>query len=355
MKNTSHFFDKPSIRQLLFWVFVFLFYAGTSNWGYYTGGGKEIVETFLIKTSLQFLTAYVCIQVLIPIFLNKKRYGLLIFSLLLLLAFMFSLFTLARMYYLEPTYPSSYEFFFKTKPDLSFLGRLSLFQNFINKALLFLYPAILLIAIKFYKEQQRLLKLNEQKKKAELAALKHQLNPHFLFNTLNNLYALAIKKSDETPKVIEKLSDILDYLLYRCNDEFVSLQKEIGLIENYLTLEKLRYGKRVVVSFEKSINEDVKIAPLLLLTFIENAFKHGVSQALKESHISISITLKNEQIIFFIQNTKPFKTASNKNKKQVIGLKNIKKQLKLLYPKTHHLDIKEEENYYTVTLKLVAK
>ena len=207
---------------------------------------------------------------------------------------------------------------------------------------------------RFYKNQQKYLQLNEQKKTAELTALKHQLNPHFLFNTLNNIYALAIKKSDQTPEVIDKLSDILDYMLYRCNDTFVSLQKEIELIENYLSLEKVRYGKRVQISFEKEIQQDVKIAPLLLLTFIENAFKHGVSQELKEAFITIRIRTEKKQIIFFLENSKS-KTKVKKNTKYCIGLKNVKKQLDLLYLNNNFLDIENTKESYKVTLKLLAK
>ena len=208
---------------------------------------------------------------------------------------------------------------------------------------------------RFYKNQQKYLKLNEHKKTAELTALKHQLNPHFLFNTLNNLYALALKKADEAPEIIEKLSDILDYMLYRCNDTFVLLQKEIELVENYLSLEKVRYGKRVQISFEKDMDKDVKIAPLLLLTFIENAFKHGVSQELKEAFITIKINLEGDQILFNIENSKPNASVEENKAEHRIGLKNIKKQLELLYTDNYFLDIENTKDSYTVILKLLTK
>ncbi|MCX2765064.1 sensor histidine kinase [Aquimarina muelleri] len=266
---------------------------------------------------------------------------------------MFVLYVTIHMYFYEPKYVQYYNEIAKKYAEDPFLKRLSSFSVFLSKSIKFLTPTALLLMVQFYKNQQRYLKLNEQKKIAELTALKHQLNPHFLFNTMNNLYALAIKKSDQTPEVIEKLSDILDYMLYRCNDIFVSLQKEIELIENYLSLEKVRYGKRVQISFEKDIQQDVRIAPLILLTFIENAFKHGVSQELKEAFISIKISFEGDYIIFNIKNSKS-KTHVEKSI-DCIGLNNVKKQLDLLYSTNYSLEIKDKKKSYVLTLKLISK
>nr|WP_273569082.1 histidine kinase [Maribacter sp. Hal144] len=191
---------------------------------------------------------------------------------------------------------------------------------------------------------------------AELTALKNQLNPHFLFNTLNNLYALTLDKSDRAPEVIERLSDILDYILYRCKENYVPINKEIELIENYLSLEKIRYGERVAIKFEHQNENDVKVAPLLLLTFVENAFKHGVSQELGQAKIEIFLNIKNSNIIFSIFNSKPNipEEIQPKNEEH-LGLKNVKKQLELLYPNSYDLQITEKEDSYSVMLKLNAK
>ena len=125
----------------------------------------------------------------------------------------------------------------------------------------------------------------------ELKVLKNQLNPHFLFNTLNNLYALTLKKDDKAPEVIAKLSEILDFVLYRCNDDFVCMEKEIKLLENYISLEKLRYSEnRLAISFTKDIQENSKISPLILLTFVENAFKHGVINETEKAMIRYEFT-----------------------------------------------------------------
>jgi len=239
--------------------------------------------------------------------------------------------------------------------QIPFWERLFDFRVFLSKAIMYISPTALLLLMRYYKNQQKYLQLNEQKKTAELSALKNQLNPHFLFNTLNNLYTLALKKSDKTPEVISKLSDILDYMLYRCNDQFVSLRKEIDLIENYLALEKIRYGKRVDIAFTTAVEEEQKIAPLLLLTFIENAFKHGVSQELNQAQIKIDLKTKGESIQFSVENTIPKTAAHNGSSIDAIGLKNVGKQLELIYPAKHQLNINNKDGLYQVKLNLETK
>ncbi|WP_052158257.1 sensor histidine kinase [Lacinutrix jangbogonensis] len=205
----------------------------------------------------------------------------------------------------------------------------------------------------YYKKQKDVANLLEQKRTSELNALKHQLNPHFLFNTLNNLYALALKKSDKTPEVIAKLSEILDYMLYQCKDKYVPIEKEIELLDNYIALEELRYGNRVEVVFEKHINSPVKIAPLILLTFVENAFKHGVSQELKKAVITLYICTTDTEIVFKLKNTKPQSHIENTIKeKGSIGMSNTEKQLELLYPNAYVLNVNNTTLDYNLELKI---
>ena len=261
---------------------------------------------------MQVIVAYVTLYVLIPNLLDKKR--LVLFTVLLtgLLVWATAGYHTAKYYYFEPTYPESYTVHFERFGYQTIPERLAELSVTASKAVFFFSPTILLLLFQFYRNQQRLAKINEQKKTAELTALKHQLNPHFLFNTLNNVYALAVKKSDKTPEVISKLSDMLDYMLYRCDEEYVPLAKEVGLIENYLTLEKIRYGDRVNITFDTCLEHEVKIAPLLLLTFIENAFKHGVSQEIHRATIDISLkTNDNRTIAFCIKNSVPVVAPRN--------------------------------------------
>ena len=273
LKSKYNIVSVTFFKHVLFWVCVLLYFMFTADLTYFEAGYIQLFHSTCKIVIPQIITAYVCLFVLVPRFLNTKKIILFLVWLVALLIAIFALYNVLHMYFYEPKYYEFYNDIAKKYAELPFWKRLTNLSVFLSKAIKFLTPTALLLMARFYKNQQKYLKLNEQKKTAELTALKHQLNPHFLFNTLNNLYALALKKANETPEVIEKLSDILDYMLYRCNDTFVSLQKEIELIENYLSLEKVRYGKRVQITFEKSIDQDVKIAPLLLLTFIENAFK----------------------------------------------------------------------------------
>ncbi len=354
LKSKYPIVNATFFKHVLFWICVFLYFMFSSNVINFEGGYLQLFHSTCKIIMPQIITAYACLLVLVPKFLNTKKIVLLLVWLVILLIAMFALYTAFHMYLYEPKYYQFYSDIEREYAERTFWERFTNLSVFLSKSIKFLTPTALLLMARFYKNQQTFLKLNEQKKIAELTALKHQLNPHFLFNTLNNLYALALKKADETPEVIEKLSDILDYMLYRCNDTFVSLKKEIELIENYLSLEKVRYGKRVQISFEENIDQDVKIAPLLLLTFIENAFKHGVSQELKKASIAIKINLEGHQIIFNIKNSIPDTNVEN-NKAHRIGLKNIKKQLELLYSDNYFLDIENTKKSYTVTLKLLAK
>lgn len=317
-------------------------------------GMRQASEIYGTIVLCQFLAALVCLHILIPQLLNRGKVFLFVASLVILMFLLFALYITIRMNYLEVKYFEHYNKMMSEYLQLDFWDRLFDFRVLLSKGINYLSPTAFLLLIKYYKRQKDYLLLNEQKKIAELRTLKNQLNPHFLFNTLNNLYSLAIKKSDKTPEVISKLSDILDYMLYRCNDKFVSLDKEIILIENYITLEKIRYGNRVQVNFEKSINAQAEIAPLILLTFVENAFKHGVSQEINMAEIDITLTNKDSEIIFIVKNTIPAGASTEEDGKQSIGMANVKQQLELLYPDKHQLEIDHNPKLFCVRLKLLA-
>jgi LytS/YehU family sensor histidine kinase len=203
--------------------------------------------------------------------------------------------------------------------------------------------------------QQKVIELSEEKATAELNLLKAQIHPHFLFNTLNNLYTLTLEKSDDAPEVVEKLSGILDYLLYRCNEPRVPLQLEIELIEHYLKLESLRYGNRLNLSFTHQVDrpEAIMMAPLILISPVENAFKHGASGNSEAPAITIDLTVEHDVLSFIVWNNKlPTPNVDTTNYTAGIGLKNIQKQLNLVYPDKHQLTIKEEETEYQVMIKV---
>lgn len=353
LKETYQRIDTPFLRHLLFWGVIFLFHIITTNRTFYSSVG-HLVGVISMMTALQVGVAYLTLYGLIPKFLDKKQpivFGALLATLLVLAA---AGYQLAKYYYFEPTYPESYAWHFEKFGYLSVPERLADISTTASKFVFFFSPTVLLLLFQFYRNQQRLAKINEQKKTAELTALKHQLNPHFLFNTLNNVYALAIKKSDKTPEVISKLSDMLDYMLYRCHEDYVPINKEVGLIENYLTLEKIRYGNRVAITFDVCLEHKVKIAPLLLLTFVENAFKHGVSQEINQAKIDIKLRANETTIAFCIKNSVPRTASNHGEEKPAIGLRNVERQLNLLYPNAHHLRIDRANETYTVALDLMT-
>lgn len=354
LQKTKSFFSSSLVKHVLFWLGIYAYFIGTVYTGK-DGGSKELikhVEHYSIYVFCQVVIAYTSLYVLIPRFLTPKKHIQFVIYLLVLIVGLFILFVGFHEYYFIPKHLDTSEITSHNASEM-FWERLLNLRIFLGKSTTILTPAIFLVIVKFYKDQQHYLQVNEQKKSNELAALKHQLNPHFLFNTLNNLYALSIEKSDEAPEVIAKLSEILDYILYGCNDQYVALQKEIELIDNYLALEKLRYGKRVDIEFQQNIESSVKIAPLILLTFIENAFKHGVSQELKVAFIKIVVTQKEQFIHCNIVNS----IAKNKvsSNKKSIGISNVTKQLELLYLDSYSLEIKEKKDRFEIHLKLPVK
>jgi hypothetical protein len=197
----------------------------------------------------------------------------------------------------------------------------------------------------------RLKQTEQAKLKTELSFLKSQINPHFLFNTLNSIYALSVKKSDTAPESITKLSSIMRYVITEAMEDFVPLQKELNYISSYIDLEKLRLTSKVdlVYKVEGSL-ENKKIAPLIFIPFIENAFKYGVSTS-ETSFIHIAIKSEGDQLMLSCINSKP----RTKKEKTGLGIENSKKRLELIYPAKHHLSISETGSEYKLNLVLNLK
>jgi sensor histidine kinase YesM len=213
--------------------------------------------------------------------------------------------------------------------------------------------------IKFFKlwntELQQKQLAEKEKINAELELLKAQLHPHFLFNTLNNLYSLVYEKSDRAPKMLMRLSGLLSYVLYECKADEVLLSKEISIIKDYVSLEKERYGDRLDVSLNFSGDIDNKmLAPMLFQPFIENAFKHGTSEQLGKVWMSIDLSVKENQLYFKIINSCDNNAAAILEKHGV-GIENVKKRLELLYPENFQLQNGVENDVYIVSLSLELK
>lgn len=199
--------------------------------------------------------------------------------------------------------------------------------------------------------QQKKSELEKEKLQSELNFLKLQINPHFLFNSLNNIYSLSYNKSDEAAPMIARLSKILRYMLYECQESRVLLSKEIELIKNFIELNQLKIGEERNIDFYiEGIENQLKIAPLLLITFLENAFKHGNILFDKTGWINIECVVENNILVFKVSNS--IRQNSAKNVDSGIGLKNIQKQLELNYPSKHQIDISKSDKEYSVQLNI---
>jgi LytS/YehU family sensor histidine kinase len=193
-------------------------------------------------------------------------------------------------------------------------------------------------------------KLRIEKQEAELNYLKSQTNPHFLFNTLNNIYSLARDKSDLAPESILRLSKILRFMLYETGGDYIALEQELKVIDDYIALERLRYDDSLTVNFNHDV-EDMKQAlpPLLLIPLVENAFKHGVSETRNHPFISIHLSIRDRQLILLVKNSAEASTGGSV--RENIGLSNLKRQLELLY-KEYNLSIQPGPSVFTATLKI---
>lgn len=236
------------------------------------------------------------------------------------------------------------------KPTDPLFGLRNLISAFIDIAVL----VGVALAIRLYRTSQRA-KENEkrllrEKLVAELRFLRNQTNPHFLFNTLNNIYALARKKADQTADVVLKLSKLLRFMLYESGNDSIPIHDELRVMNDYIELEKIRYNERLTVHISQQIDDvHQPISPLILLPFVENAFKHGASESRFESTIHISVQLQNRQLSFRISNTKD--DDNNGPIHENIGLSNVRRQLELLYP-GHKLEIINEKDVFLVNLHI---
>ncbi|MFC0876392.1 sensor histidine kinase [Saccharicrinis sp. FJH2] len=229
------------------------------------------------------------------------------------------------------------------------------FNLFIQSLLPVWIPSMFLVTRKFtsewLKESKAKTELEKENLQTELKMLKNQLNPHFLFNTLNNLYTLALMKSDKTPEMISRLSDMFQFILYECNTPVITLKKEMNLINNYVKLQQLRYGDRLDYSIQIDVGVDnFRIAPMILFTFVENCFKHGSGSDPGIPWIKLSFERKGDKLLFIAENSKPGNSQSHKAEKKGIGLSNMQKRLELLYSGHYKLDINENNKVYKAEL-----
>ena len=339
-------------KHFIFWVIIVLVFMVRDSMLDQHSALSSLIRQLCMFVP-QVIASYLFAYVLIPRYILRKQK---LFYILIMLLIAYTTSILARVLIIYLSEP-----LIRTPP----FEQESLIEIILDwKKLLFSYfPSVYIVVFAFlflqYFEhfanaKQQELKLRKEKIEAELHILKAQLNPHFLFNTLNNIYVLALENSPKTSYSIERLSEILDYVLYRCTEKYVSLYGEIRMLENYIALEKLRYDDRLQVTFQKEVGQDIKIAPLILLSFVENAFKHGAGEDSGSPKIDITIRYGNGLFLFEICNTIQSMNVNHPRKK--IGLINIRKQLDLLYQNQYILEIENTaEDKFLVRLKIEIK
>lgn len=336
------------LLHTLFWCGVLLFY--TYFFGVDSSDFEYVLSFSLFLMPITIATTYVSIYKLIPEYLLTKRYFL--FGLYSLYTLIISSYLIVISVFFGLVYLSKFEY-----AHMAPVSRNIVFVAVSVYLVVVLVSAfkLLQLNLKHTEETKRLehkiLETQLQLKEQELNYLKMQIHPHFLFNTLNTIYGFALKKADETPEMLLKLSNLLDYLLYRADKPFVSLQEELNHIHDYIALEKMRFHDSLYISFTtQNIPKELKIAPMLLLPFVENSFKHG---ALKKGqlHIKMDVRHKNKTLWFTIENSHSRANTPQKG----IGLKNIQKRLDLLYYNQYTLDIDDTHEKFKVTLTLNLK
>ena len=340
------YITKYNLHHVILWTAYFFF------WVYVLRPGKFEHEYYVNSTVfvlLHAIVSYFNIYFLFPVFLQKRYYlkYLVAISLTISLATFFS----SGIFSVLGTIPSEY------KNDLVSIHYL------LTTSMSIVYTTAITMSLKLVKhwyEKERLTKeLEKINTETELKFLKAQINPHFLFNSLNSVYSLALQKSDLAPDLILKLSDILRYILYETSEKKVSLTQEIKYLKSYLELEKVRHGSRMELSMEIEGETDSReIAPMLLIPFVENSFKHGLGKDKANGYVKVELLTKGENLYFSIANSKPAKgteVSQEEDYKGGIGLKNVKKRLNLLYPKKYKLTLNEFEKEYIVKLDINLK
>ncbi|OUU00661.1 MAG: hypothetical protein CBB99_05800 [Bacteroidetes bacterium TMED39] len=345
VKNISQqdLYDRISalkLHHVLFWMLYFLFW--------YFLNKNSNGETFALFNAIKLVVyhgaaSYFNIYVLLPQFLKKKLYFSYFISLFMLISLIS--FLVIITYYFVDFIPD------QTKSSL-WSQRFFVF-NAISVSYTVAVTSSLKLVKNWYDREQQAKNLEKLNIEAELKYLKSQINPHFLFNSLNGVYALALQKDSKTPEMILKLSEMLRHLLYSGNHEWVSLEEEIDYLKNYLSFEKFRLKDRLEVKF--SILGDIrnkKIAPMLFLPFVENAFKHGVNKQTKASLIEGKIKVDDNKLNFQLENNIAKILTKSDNNSGGIGLQNIQKRLKLMYPTSSTLEIENQKDKFTVKFSI---
>jgi len=340
----------PQVKRIAihfaFWISYLLYH--TFLFGYMRQDFFHPFKWELYDLPLKILASYFVAYVLIPKYLFPKK--ILHFLVTLALALLAASF-LQRVFhsqvigrFIEPE-----QEYFTLYPTTAL----------VFKTVISIYPIVVIVALikiikHWYEEDRKHQQIQKEKVEAELNFLKSQINPHFLFNTLNSLYALTLKKSDQASKVVLKLSQLLNYLLYESNKKTVPLEMELDHVKTYISLEEVRFGKRLNLKYtEEGDTFGLEIPPLLILPIVENSFKHGAGKQLEEVWVDIQVFIEGDFLNFKIRNSKEACQQPVENNHHGIGLQNVKRRLELIYGEGNYkIHMEDQGNSFLVELKL---
>jgi sensor histidine kinase YesM len=346
-------------RHVCFWVFWWLFqgvlYSFSSIYDpsiYWKRLAMSMVESLIFMVMHIFL-AYALMYFVIPRFLLKHRYWqtALWTAVMFLFTAVFSATIAATV--IDPVRRLMFDGLFidmyRSNTGNIFLSLMAGLRGAITIGGI---AAAIKLMKYWYLKEQRNLQLQKENVESQLQLLKAQVHPHFLFNTLNNIYSYTRLTSPVASRLVTGLSDMLRFILYEGNQQMVALSKELKMIQDYIELEKIRYGNKPDIHLNfPQITDDLYIAPLLLLPLIENCFKHGASNMIEQPWLSLQITIENKQMFMKLLNGKAI-GEGQQNQHRGIGIKNVRKRLELLYPGKHSFTISSEEEVFIINLKL---
>lgn len=332
------------VQHLLFWAVSF--YVLMQLFAYSEEIAKvDVIYTLLFHLSI-WMAVYLNLSWLIPIYFKAEKYGL--YFLLLTVTICISIaFNLLTFNYLSDILFPGYYF-------IDYYGFWEISQFILAFVIVTSLIKLSKSWFKYREMQAQLRRLEAEKNATELSALKSQLNPHFLFNSLNNLYSLALDKDDRTPGLILRLSQTMRYLLYESNANYVPLENEVEHLHNFVEMQRLRVGEKAKISFEVQGESGKKqIAPLLFLPIVENGFKHGIKGDTEGAFINMQLQVLDNQVIFKAENNKGIVDDVEYGQYSGgVGLENLRRRLNLLYPDKHCLELIDGINTFTVELKI---
>jgi len=339
------------LTHVLYWTSMSILWELVDTSGHLNDILNSVIYSFCLLPA-QLIAYYSLVYFLIPKFIYKKKY-VSFFFLFLISAYItcvIARFSIVYVYETLTGYADRKDSIIEILTQLLPLVG----SYFMRVYFLPLFTLLFKLVKDHFERKQKMESLKKDKANAELGFLKAQLHPHFLFNTLNNLYTLTLYKPDQAPDVVLKLGKILDYTMHQDKSKEIPIYKEIELIDDYIDLELLRYGDRLDFSFQQEIdNKEATIVPLVLLSIVENAFKHGASGDHGRPKIYIDLKVKNDLLDFQVFNSRPLLAQVDKtNFKKGIGMNNIKRQLVLIYPERHQFKIMETKDSFKVNVTI---